>query len=406
MKKLILSVLLVLCAVCVVFSTSAVFAAQKQKIVFGQALSLSGRLSMAAGFLEVPAIKLWLQEVNAKGGIFVKEYGKKLPVELIRYDDKSDVETMLKLVKKLVTEDHVDFLFPPYSSAMHFAMVPLANKYKQPLVTWTVASEQLLEMAPKFPYVFHVSPPPSAHMEIGKDLYVELGVKSAALIYIQDLAGIEYSGALKSRLEKAGIDVPIYESYPFTATDLSPLLKKIKAANLDALIAITYPPDALMITEQSMVIDLNPKLFCLGIGGAMPVFLNKFGASKVEGIMAFGGWNPKSSPEAQEYYEKFKALNKIEPDYWSASYGYATYQIYEQAIEKAGSLNRDKVRDVLATSTFTHTAAGNIAIKFEGQMNYTMASYYGQWQNNVFEAIAPKKTRTKNPIYPKPAWPK
>lgn len=406
MKKSIFSVLLVLCAVSVAFSISTTFAAQKEKIVFGQALSLSGRLSMSAGFLEVPAIKLWLQEVNAKGGIYVKEQGKKLPVELIRYDDKSDVNTMLKQVKKLITEDNVDFMLPPHSSSMHFAMIPLANKHKQPLVTWTVASEKLLDMAPKFPYVFHVSPPPSAHMEIGKDLYMELGVKSAALIYIQDLAGIEYSGALKSRLEKAGIDVVIYESYPFSATDLSPLLKKIKAANPDALIAITYPPDTMMITEQSRVIDLNPKLFCVGIGGAMPVYLNKFGAPKLEGVMAFGGWSPKSSPEAQEYYEKFKQLNKIDPDYWSASYGYATYQIYEQAIEKAGSLDRDKVRDVLATSSFTNTAAGNIAIKFEGQMNYTMASYYGQWQKGVFEAIAPKKTRTMSPQYPKPKWPK
>jgi branched-chain amino acid transport system substrate-binding protein len=406
MKKSILCIILVVCTVGVIFSPSTTFSEQKEKIVFGQALSLSGRLAMSAGFLEVPAIKLWLQEVNANGGIYVKEYGKRLPVELIRYDDKSDVNTMLKQVKKLITVDKVDFVLPPHSSAMHFAMIPLANKYKQPLVTWTVASEKLLDMAPKFPYVFHASPPPSAHMEIGKDLYKELGVKSAALIYIQDLAGIEYSGALKSRLEKADIDVVIYESYPFGAPDLSPLLKKIKAANPDALIAVTYPPDAFMITEQSMVIDLNPKLFCLGIGGAMPVFRNKYGASKLEGVMAFGGWNPKSSPEAQAYFEKFKKLNKIEPDYWSASYGYATYQIYEQAIEKAGTLDRDKVRNVLATSSFSHTAAGNIAIKFEGQMNYTMASYYGQWQNGVFEAIGPKKTRTAKPIYPKPKWPK
>jgi len=409
MKKSILCALLVSWIVGVAFSTPQTFAAakeKKEKIVFGQALSLSGQIAMQASFLEVPAIKLWLQEVNAKGGIYVKQYGKRLPVELKRYDDKSDVNTMLKLVNKLITEDKVDFMFPPSTSAMHFAMVPLANKHKHPLVTWTVASEQLLEMAPKLPYVFHTSPPPSAHMEVGKDLYKELGVKSVALIYIQDLAGIEYSGALKSRLEKAGIEVVIYESYPPAAPDLSPLLKKIKAANPDALVAVTYPPDAFMITEQSMVIDLNPKLFCLGIGGAMPVFRNKFGAPKLEGVMAFGGWSPKSSPEAQEYFEKFKALNKIEPDYWSASYGYATYQIFEQAIEKAGTLNRDKVRDMLDKTAFTHTAAGNIAIKFEKQMNYTMASYYGQWQNGVFEAIAPTKTRTAKPLYPKPPWPK
>ena len=170
-----------------------------------------------------------------------------------------------------------------------------------PILRRAIASDQLLEMAPKLPYIFHTSPAPSAHMEIGKDFYKELGVESLALIYIQDLAGIEYSGALKSRLEKAGVDVVIYESYPAVAPDLSPLLKKIKAAAPDALVAVTYPPDAFMITEQTMVIGLNPKLFCLGIGGAMPVYRNKFGASKLEGpvpILLKVSVPPPTSPRA------------------------------------------------------------------------------------------------------------
>ncbi|MFC1868430.1 amino acid ABC transporter substrate-binding protein [Thermodesulfobacteriota bacterium] len=403
MRKNILKVFMTVAVTCLVITASTASFA-KDKIVFGQALSLSGKIAMLASFLEVPAIKLWLQEVNAKGGIYVKEFGKKLPVELIRYDDKSDVDTMLKLVKKLITEDKVDFLLPPSTSAMHFAMLPLANKYRHPIVTWTVASEKLLKMAKELPYIFHTSPPPSAHMEVGKDLFVELGVKSVALIYIQDLAGIEYSGALKKRLEAAGIKVILYKSYPFGSKDLSPLLKRIKSANPDALVAVSYPPDSLLITEQSMIIGLNPKFFSLGIGGAMPMFRDKFGASKLEGLIAFGGWNPKSSPEANDYFEKYRKLNNIEPDYWSASYGYATYQIYEQAIEKAGTLDRDKVRDILAKGTFTNTAAGNIVFKFDGQFSYNVPSYYGQWQNGVFEAIAPKNTRTAKPIYPKPPW--
>jgi len=405
MKKSLVTTIIIASVICL-FLVNPVASDAKDKIIFGQALSLSGMIAMQAGFLEVPAIKLWLQEVNAKGGIYVKEYGKRLPVELLRYDDKSDVETMLKLVKRLITEDKVDFLLPPSTSAMHFAMLPLANKYKHPIVTWTVASEKLLGMAPKLPYIFHTSPPPSVHMEIGKDLCKELGIKSAALIYIQDLAGIEYSGALKSRLESEGINVVLYKSYPFGSKDLSPLLKRIKASNPDAVIAVTYPPDALMITEQSMVIELNPKLFCLGIGGAMPMFRDKFGAAKLEGVMAFGGWNPNSSPEAKDYFEKYKKLNKIEPDYWSSSYGYATYQIYEQAIEKAGTLDRNKVREALANETFRKTAAGNIELKFENQFTKRVPSYYGQWQKGVFEAIAPQETRTAKPIYPKPPWSK
>jgi branched-chain amino acid transport system substrate-binding protein len=56
---------------------------------------------------------MWSEEVNKNGGIYVKEYGKKLPVELIRYDDKSDIGTMTNLLEKLIVQDKVDFVFPP-----------------------------------------------------------------------------------------------------------------------------------------------------------------------------------------------------------------------------------------------------------------------------------------------------
>jgi branched-chain amino acid transport system substrate-binding protein len=85
----------------------------KDKIRIGQAVSLSGPnaiIHMAGAF--VPQT-LWVDQVNAKGGIYVKEYGKKLPVEWIQYDDKSDHGTMVKLIEKLILEDKVDLLLPP-----------------------------------------------------------------------------------------------------------------------------------------------------------------------------------------------------------------------------------------------------------------------------------------------------
>ena len=83
---------------------------------------------------QIPNYKMWVEEVNAKGGIYVKEYGKKLPVELIIYDDKSDVGTMVKLVEKLILQDKVDLLLPPWGTAMHFAIAPVATKYGYPVI--------------------------------------------------------------------------------------------------------------------------------------------------------------------------------------------------------------------------------------------------------------------------------
>ncbi len=242
-------------------------------------------------------------------------------------------------------------------------------------------------------------------MAIGKDLFKELGVKTAAVIYMQGLAGIEYSGSLKSELEEAGIKVVLYKSYPPFPKDLSSLLKQIKKLNPDAVIANSYPGDSLLITEQSMIIGLNPKVFSVAIGGAMPMYRDKFGASKVEGVIAWGGFDPTATPETNDYFNKFKKVNGFEPDYYSAPWGYASYQILEQAIEKAGTLDRKKVRDVLATATFTNTAAGKVNFKFQNHFNLELPSFYGQWQNGKFESLAPKKTRTAKPIYPKLPWP-
>jgi branched-chain amino acid transport system substrate-binding protein len=62
----------------------------KDKIVIGQAVALSGWDAIIHNSGPAQTQQLWVDEVNAKGGIYVKEYGKKLPIELIVYDDKSE----------------------------------------------------------------------------------------------------------------------------------------------------------------------------------------------------------------------------------------------------------------------------------------------------------------------------
>ena len=113
-----------------VFALVAVFlagaAGAKDKIVIGQAISLSGPQAPAVTMAGGPIYEMWVEEVNQKGGIYVKEYGKKLPVELIRYDDKTDIGTMTNLLEKLIVEDKVDFVFPP--GARLGSLLPLLSQ--------------------------------------------------------------------------------------------------------------------------------------------------------------------------------------------------------------------------------------------------------------------------------------
>lgn len=374
------------------------------KIVFGQAIGLSGPTAAAVGFLEVPIIDLWLEEVNKKGGIYVPQYDKRIPVELLRYDDKGDISTTLKLFEKLVTVDKVDILLPPHGTAWHLAVAPLSTKYKYPLVSFTCATEKLRELAHKYPYFFSTINNPRETMKSFVDLMVELGVKTAALIYVSHEFGIEYTTTSAPIMGPAGIDLLMLKTYPFGPTDLSPLLKEAKAANVDAFIAHSYVPGTFLLPEQAMVLDFNPKLFYVALACAWPGFVGKFGAEGVEGIMGPGGWNPGIPyPEAKEFYDKFLAMHGRPPCNWSSAHGYATLQVYEQAIAKVGFEDLEKLRDVIATETFM-TAIG--PVKYENQFNFLQPSMVGQWQNGVFESIAPKETSTAEPIYPKPPWPK
>jgi len=394
-------------AVCIMLS--ALFMAfpcnaySKDKILIGTAISLSGPYSVGAAITQIPNYKMWAEEVNAKGGIYVKEYGKKLPVELIIYDDKSTIGTAVKLVEKLALEDKVDLLLPPWGTAMHFAIAHVANKYGYPILGPTVSSEKLREIIHKIPYFFGMLNMPREQAAALVDLLAELGVKKVALIYIADAYGIEWTSKTAPALGVRGIDVAILKSYPLGAKDLSPLLKTIKAANVDGLLCMSYPEDTFLITRQTKEIDFNPKVFYLGVGVAFPFYRDKlFGIDTVEGIMGAGAWNPRCPyPGAKEYFDRhIKRWNK-EPDRWASAFTCSSLQVIEQAIGIVGSLDRKKLRDAIATKTFP-TVVG--PVKFVDGFNVQSPGEVGQWQEGKFEIVAAKEKRTAEPVFPKPSW--
>src|SRR4030067_2116332 len=269
---------LIACIILLVFFTTFPFTAfsqSKDKIRIGTAISLSGPYAPGAGMTQIPNYNMWVEEVNAKGGLLIKKLNKRLPVELITYDDKSDIGTAVKLVEKLILEDKVDLLLPPWGTAMHFAIAPVVTKYGYPVMGPTISSEKLREVAHTVPYFFGILNMPREKGAALVDLLLELNVKKVALIYVADAYGIEWTGVVAPKLGVAGIDVDIIKSYPLGAKDLSPLLKTIKAANVDALLGMSYPGDTFLITEQAKVIELNPKVFYLGVGVAFPAYRDK-----------------------------------------------------------------------------------------------------------------------------------
>ena len=378
--------------------------AAPEKIRMGASVQLSGWAAPGAETTLIREWTLWVEQTNAKGGIYVKEYDKRIPVELILFDNKSDTETAIKMVEKLILEEKVDFLLPPWGTAFNFAVAPVASKYKYILISPPTFGLYVKEVTAKVPYFFAILNQPPDVVAGLVELLQDLGVKSVALFYVADSFGIEGAGVAGPMIEQAGIEIAMFKSWPLVVTDLSPVIKELKARNIDNIVAYSYPDDGFLFTKQSIALDYNPKLLYLGPGVHWAEYRDTFGVDTVEGIMGVGAWNKKvDAPGAREFFDAYLERWGVEIPRWGEATTYAALQILEKAIEITGTLDQTKLRDVIASETFMTV---NGPVKFVDGVNIYFPGQTGQWQKGEYEIISPKDKRTAQPIYPKPPWPK
>jgi branched-chain amino acid transport system substrate-binding protein len=380
----------------------------KDKIVIGAARPLSGPLSFFEANAFGPIYKMWVDEVNAEGGIMVEEYGKKLPVEMLVYDDQSNLDTSMRLLEKLMVEDKVDFVFPPASTAFFFAAAGVTNEQGYLLMGAEGGAATIREEIDKYPMFFGLLNFSNwDQMSTLMDIFDEVGAQSVAMIYLDDLHGIEYSDVLKEEAEAAGVEVVFETSIPGDTKDFSPILRQVQEANPDVLFVPCYPDQNFPMVAQMIQLGYNPKMLVMGPGTTFAAFPAAFSDEIVNGVVGYGAWSVNSSPELAELQEKLlqrEGFTEDNMDYWGHAFYYAGLQMFQQAIEKAGTLDNEKVAEVLKTERF-QTILGETW--FDNQLTAVEAhpGQVGQWQDGVFEVIDPGDKRTADPIYPKPDWP-
>lgn len=366
--------------------------AQDATIKVGYTQSRSGPFAAGSQTTQEPNYLLWAEQVNAAGGLNVQ--GKKRKIELVGVDDRSDMETIVRTYEKFMTSDKVDIILPPWGTGANFAVAPVANKHGYPLVAPTALSQKLVDM--KLPYYFVTLQQPKPMMQALVDMLAANQVKTVAVAYMDDLFGLENIGALEPMLKEKNIQVVDKKSYPLGVKDLSTMLKGMKAANPDAFIGITYPPDNFLITGQSKEIGFAPKIFYTAVGTAFPIYRERMGKAS-EGTMGMGSWNPKMSKAAKAYFDAHVALNKKEPDRWASAHAWAALEILQQTVEKVG-LDRKAMRDHIAKTEFD-TVLGKM--KFNGTEEVGVPGMVGQWQNGEFEIVWPPARATAKPVMPK-----
>src|SRR5260221_6132930 len=112
------------------FAAQAFAADAPAEIKIGTLYASSGRYAS----ISMPvhsALKLWVEQKNADGGVYVKAFDKKLPIKLVAYDDQSNTATASTLYNQLITQDKVDLLVADSGSVLTAPAVSIPRLHKK-----------------------------------------------------------------------------------------------------------------------------------------------------------------------------------------------------------------------------------------------------------------------------------
>jgi branched-chain amino acid transport system substrate-binding protein len=375
-----------------VLASLSVPAGAQAPIKIGASMSVTGTYAKPGSY-QKEGYDVCIDELNAKGGLL----GRK--VELVIYDDQSQPATAVKLYEKLITEDKVDAVMGPYSSAVSEAVANVTEKYKKVMVAPLAATTSIFKKGRK--YIFMIITPAENYLDGLIDMAAKRGLKTVAIINEDTLFPKASAAGTAEAAKKRGMQVVLQEAYPKGNTDFSALLVKIKAANPDVIAAGTYFDDAVAITRQMKELNVNPKMFGLTVGGDIPEFydLLKQNAEYVYGSTQWDDSLPY--PGQKEFLAAYKKKFKHEPSYHSAA-GYAGCLLYAEAAKKAGSLDADKVREQLLKME-SKTAFGDYKVEADGfQVAHKMVML--QWQDGKRVIVWPDDLANGKPRYPTPEW--
>jgi branched-chain amino acid transport system substrate-binding protein len=344
----------------------------------------TGPLAAGAAVTHFPNFELWARNVNARGGLKLKDGQRK--IELIVYDDRTQPGEAIKAIERLATQDKADWIMAPYGTGFNLATAPIFDKYGYPQVAQAAVTDKVDELLARYPRLFFFQGSTTQYAQSA--IQVLKNLKDAGLIgnrvavvNVADTFGIELANAARPIFKEAGFDIVYDKSYPLGTQDLAPVIKGAKASNPDAFVAWSYPPDTFGLAEQAKIEGLNVKAYYSAVATAFPSFKAKFGAS-AENILGAGG--VKDTPELRQFYKDLKEVTNIDGDMWGNPVYYSMLQTIEQAIEGVGSLDRGAIGKYLETNSFD-TLIGKVSLK-DRKLNWLYT--VGQWQGDMFHAVA------------------
>jgi branched-chain amino acid transport system substrate-binding protein len=325
--------------------------AQSDDIIrFGAPLPLTGPLA-PEGLKQQQGYDLWAEQANKAGGIMVG--GKKYKVEIVYADYQSSTPRAVQATEQMITQDNVNFLFGAFGSGAAKAASTVSEKYKVPTLAATASSSQVYDQG--YHYLFGTFTPndtlTNPLTEIVKQRAPE--VKKIAILARNDLFPLAIAQEMDKSAKASGLAVVYFEKYAIGTLDHSAALSQIKSLAPQWIFVTGYLNDLLLVRKQMVDQEIQAAVVTMIAGPAYQDFIEAAGQS-AENLTSASWWHPAERYAGRDIFGSTENFVKLfrdkyhsDPDYGQASAA-ACGALFQLAIEHAGSLDRDNVRDELA----------------------------------------------------------
>jgi branched-chain amino acid transport system substrate-binding protein len=365
-------------------------------------------------------LKLWIDQKNAEGGVYIKAFDKKIPLKLIAYDDQSSTATAATLYNQLITQDKVDILVADSGSVLTSVAVPIARDHKMLLIDQTGTGANFF--TPDNPYIALMADPVSTIWPKPlTDFLVHdgpgLGIKRVAMLYAtNDFTGSQASSIRKFLAESnAGIELVYDQGVPTETSNYTVLLNNIRATNPDAVLHLGYASNDIAFLRNVQDSGIKFKfLFSIYPGVETELLEKNLGGKPLNYVFTY-----VTSMDV-DYKAEFGLSLKEYSDAWHKKYadshvelgfnsiaGYTTGLVLEKALSVATSLDQLELRKaIFSLSGNLKTLDGTFALDATGGQIGELTPL-GQFVADEGDkpklvTVWPHELATGKPIYPRP----
>ena len=397
----------VACAAAVAAASLSGPALAQDTIELGAAVSLTGKYSTDGEHTQ-RGYDLAVKMINDNGGVEVGD--KTYMLEVIYYDDESTPARGAQLAERLINQDGVQFMLGPYSSGLTKAIAPVTEQYGIPMVEANGASVSLFQEG--YRYMFAVLSTTEQYLASSVALAADLAEQEGrteplklAAVFENDPFSQDVRAGVLADAERYGIEVIIDDQLPPDLDDMAPSLAAVKQLKPDLLVVSGHNQGAALAIKQMQEMRVDVPMLALTHCDSADIIGN-FGAA-AEYTLCASQWAPTLSysddlfGSASDFATLFEETYGYAPPYQAAESA-AAVMVFADAFERAGTLDREAVRDAIA-ATDMETFYGNIRFDETGK-NVAKPMVLYQVQDGQYVVVAPVDWAEAELRYPTPPW--